>query len=347
MANNKYAGYTPKSSKQTREGGTTEIPNKLDKFNPFEFRKGMDYELTSIGCARLAESTLEEREKCTEVVLKNLEEHQSYYSALIQYTTGMNHAGQIDESSFKKYLETYTSSEGRGDGMICVKKERKDDKMSEPKYDKAEYTKEFKTDLLKEAIKKEVKKLTETFVEVDSPSDIKAANKETAAQEKEPSKKDMKGASKTSTVSIKSDIDAAKKELASLEKERSKHFATYEKGMKKAKNAKDADKRKDIEEETKSEYVKAVKQIQKNINDEKSKIKKLTDSLTDLSEESKKLRREVAKSMMERDTHLEILKIIKEAGVAMNEGSAGVVMYYEIAKTAYQEGFMAGLDKRQ
>ena len=50
---------------------------------------------------------------------------------------------------------------------------------------------------------------------------------------------------------------------------------------------------------------------------------------------------------MERDTHMEILNIIKEAGVSLREGSEGVKMYYEIAKTAYQEGFMAALDKNQ
>ena len=37
-----------------------EIGNRLDRVNPYEFRKGMDYELTSIGCARLAESTSED-----------------------------------------------------------------------------------------------------------------------------------------------------------------------------------------------------------------------------------------------------------------------------------------------
>ena len=93
MANNKYAGYNPKKE---------EIPTKLDQVNPYEFRKGMDYELTKMGCSRLAESTPEEREKETESVLKNLNEHQSYYSALIQFEGGMNQGGKINESSFKK-----------------------------------------------------------------------------------------------------------------------------------------------------------------------------------------------------------------------------------------------------
>ena len=78
----------------------------------------------------------------------------------------------------------------------------------------------------------------------------------------------------------------------------------------------------------------------------KSYFKRLWNALwdsTDLDEKAD--RREVAKTMMERDTHMELLKIVKEAGVSLKEGSGGVKMYYEIAKTAYQEGFMAGLKK--
>ena len=56
MANNKFYGYTPKTSKPTKLKGKAwsgegdgsayeEIGNRLDKVNPYEFRKGMDYEL--------------------------------------------------------------------------------------------------------------------------------------------------------------------------------------------------------------------------------------------------------------------------------------------------------------
>ena len=65
MANNRLYGYTPNPTKE-KEG------NRLDRLNPYEFRKGMDYELTAIGCSRLAESTPEEREKATETVLFSL-----------------------------------------------------------------------------------------------------------------------------------------------------------------------------------------------------------------------------------------------------------------------------------
>ena len=65
----------------------------------------------------------------------------------------------------------------------------------------------------------------------------------------------------------------------------------------------------------------------------------------DIALKEKLDKREVAKTMMEKDTHMAILEIIKEYGISLREGSQGVKAYYEIAKTAYQEGFMAGLHK--
>ena len=157
MANDKYYGYSPKKETRKPSTGVTDVGTRLDRVNPYEFRKGMDYELTKMGCSRLAESTLEEREKSTESVLKNLEEHAAYYSALIQFEAGMNQGGKISESSFKKYLENYTSE--RGDGMVEVKNEIKDDKMTEPKYKKEDTTIPFKTSQLKEAISNEIKNI--------------------------------------------------------------------------------------------------------------------------------------------------------------------------------------------
>ena len=155
MANNKLYGYTPDPSKE-KEG------NRLDRLNPYEFRKGMDYELTALGCYRLAESTLEEREKSTEKVIKNLEEYGGYYSALIQYETEYRNPveGQ-SKPSFKSYLKEIEDYQ-----MIEVDKKYTHDKMVEPKYKKEDYTVPFKTGkmgnfklkALKEAIKKEVRK---------------------------------------------------------------------------------------------------------------------------------------------------------------------------------------------
>ena len=103
MANNNLSGYTPKPSKQKREKGTTEINNRLNRYNPFEFRKGMDFELTNLGCARLAESSPNERQKATEKVLKNLEKHGGYYTSLITYETTYRNADR--KPSFTKWLQ--------------------------------------------------------------------------------------------------------------------------------------------------------------------------------------------------------------------------------------------------
>ena len=65
MANNAYYGYTPKPKK-----GNVGVPygndNRLDRINPYEFKKGMDYELSTLGISRLRESTLEQRQQSTE-----------------------------------------------------------------------------------------------------------------------------------------------------------------------------------------------------------------------------------------------------------------------------------------
>ena len=347
MANNKLYGYTPDPSKQKREEGSTEINNRLDRFNPYEFRKGMDYELTSIGCARLAESTIEEREKSTETVLKNLEEHQAYYSALIQYTTGMNQAGKIDKITFKKYLEENFPNTA-GTGMQCVKKEFKNDKMTDVKPNDINTIKMKTVQPLKEAIKREIKNILEAKGEDVYDMDL----------DTEPTKKAVKSTDKDTTVSVAKNIADLQKELegtelkgmrsnlAKLEAERKKIFDKFtpfpEDAGAKAKAHK--------------AYADAVRSKSKEISTQKEKIdtkesqieadiEKLTSSLTTLQHEEKIDRREVATTMMEKDTHLALLEIIKEAGVNMMEGAHGVKIHYEIAKESYKEGFMAALDK--
>ena len=155
MTNNKLYGYTPKTSNE-KDG------NRLDRLNPYEFRKGMDYELVSVGCSRLAESTLEERETATEKVIKNLQEYGGYYSALISYETEYrNPVEGVSKPSFKTYLKEMQDYQ-----MIEVNKTYSNDKMTEPKYKKEDYTTQFKTDkmgkfklkALKESIKKEILK---------------------------------------------------------------------------------------------------------------------------------------------------------------------------------------------
>ena len=314
MANNKYAGYTPTPSKEKFEMG-----NRLDRVNPYEFRKGMDYELTKLGCSRLAESTVEEREKSTETVLKNLKEHGAYYSALIQFEGGMNHGAKITETSFKKYLESYTS----GDGYEEIAKETT--KMEEPKYDKSEYTKKFKTDLLKEAIKKEIENILEV-----SGKEADKINKEDDKRKKKADKDSIttaKGKAKKEK--------ALNKEADKLEKERAKNKEKINPTLQKYKDGKiSAD-----------EYRKATKELVDRNKEIVARVKEIEKEKEEITLAEKMGRRDVAKTMMEKDTHMEILNIIKEAGVSLREGASGVKMYYEIAKTAYQEGFMAGLNK--
>ena len=294
MANNKYAGFTPKSNK------TMEATAQLDKFNPYEFRKGMDYELTKMGCSRLAESTPEERETATESLLTNLEEHQSYYSALIQFEAGMDQGGKINESSFKTYLKTYTTENGRGDGMVEVDKEIKDDKMVE----------------LKEAITKEIKNiLSEKKGDADDAKDEKKASKGAKGKDKK--------------------LKALDKEIEKLEKEKDKNKAKLQPDLKKYKDGK----------MTADQYRAKSKTLVDRNKEIVNRVKEIEKEKEEIALKEKLDRREVAKTMMEKDTHMAILEIIKEYGISLREGSQGVKAYYEIAKTAYQEGFMAGLHK--
>ena len=325
MANNKLYGYTPKMRKPSSDKGKAyaglekgktyeNLGNRLDRVNPYEFRKGMDYELIALGCSRLAESTPEEREKATESVLKNLDEHQAYYSALIQFEGGMNQGSKINESSFKKYLEAYTSE--RGEGMVEVDKEIKDDKMVDAKPNDLNTIKMKTIQPLKEAISQEIKNiLSEKKGDDDDAKDEKKAAKGAKGKDKK--------------------LKALDKEVDKLEKEKDKNKTKLQPDLKKYKDGKmSAD-----------DYRKKSKTLvdrNKEINARLDAIKKEKEEIA-LKEKLDK--REVAKTMMEKDTHMAILEIIKEYGVSLREGSQGVKAYYEIAKTAYQEGFMAGLHK--
>ena len=116
-----YAGYTPKHTTNNSE---------LDTINPYEFKRGMDYELVALGCARLKESSLEQRMKSTEKVVKNLKEHPSYYTSLIHYNSEFRN--KLKKPTFKKWLKEYD-----------------DENKMKPISEK---------DVLKEAIKQQIKK---------------------------------------------------------------------------------------------------------------------------------------------------------------------------------------------
>ena len=308
MANDKYSGYSPKKEETISNSGVPGSGTRLDRVNPYEFRKGMDYELIAIGCSRLAESTAEEREKATETVLKKLEEHQAYYSALIQFERGMDQGTPINEKSFKKYLESYTSE--RGEGMKEIKKDMKDkdNQMEEPKYDKSVYT-------LKEAIKTEI---TNILSEAKDKDEDDIADKKAKA-----------GAKKGSKAKIAKQIDKLAKERKDKEEKRQEFFDAYKK-TKKDKKATES-------------YKSKVMPLQDRIKEIDKEVKDFESELADLQKEEKDMRREAASMMMDKKVHLEILNIVKEAGVSLREGSEGVKMYYEIAKMAYMEGLTSGL----
>ena len=250
---------------------------------------------------------MDERENSTEKVLKNLEEHGGYYSALIQFTAGMDHAKPITETSFKEYLKNYTTE--RGDGMTEVETKLKDDKMAEPKYNKKDYTVPFKgsTETLKEAIKKEVVRLLK---EDEESKDHKSAEK---------GAKGKKG--------IEKKIAKVEEKKKAINKKRKEAFAKYSNSPKK---------QKDVER-----FKKVVKPLEAEVKTLDKDLEILNNELIGIATEAKLQRREIAKKMMGKDVHLEILEIIKEAGVSLKEGAEGVKMYYEIAKIAYQEGMMA------
>ena len=90
-------------------------------------------------------------------------------------------------------------------------------------------------------------------------------------------------------------------------------------------------------------YAKKQEPVTKEIKDIETEIKSLENTLEEAKHDEKELRREAARTMMGKDIHMEILNIIKEQGISLREGSEGVKMYYEIAKTAYMEGLTAGM----
>ena len=299
MANNKLHGYNPDPSKEVDE-------NRLDKFNPYEFRKGMDYELTTMGIARLAESTDDERRKATESVLKNLEEHGGYYTSLITYETKFrNEVEGMKKPSFKQWL-----SEQDLNKMQEVKA---GDKDSKHKSDKMEE--------LKEAIKIEIKNIL---------SEAKKDKEDKEVSDDDTDKKASKGAKGKEKA-----LAALDKEIEKLKAEKDKNKDKLSVPLKRYKDGKlTADEYRKLSDAT----VKRNKEIIARLDD----IEKEKEAIS-LNE--KLGRREVAKTMMEKDTHMAILEIIKEYGISLREGSQGVKAYYEIAKTAYQEGYMEGLQK--
>ena len=337
MANNKFYGYNPEPSKN-KEG------NRLDSLNPYEFRRGMDYELVELGCDRLQESTPEERMKSTETVLKNLTEHPNYYTGLTHYETQFRNATK--KPTFKTWLKEFHEE-------TSMKPVNMKDK-------------------LKEAIKSQIKsKLLEkkSFPDLTGDGEVTRADilKGRGVFEQDDEfdldfdKDDVnpdlgadRMAHKAGTKKGKG-VKGLDKEAEELEKEKEslkdkmfpliQSFKTKKKGKKPyGKTDYEADLKK-IKTSIKSSVYSG--EGNDHVTDRIKDINKRLDNIEKEKEEivlkEKMDKRAVAETVMDRAVHKELLKIVEECGVSLQEGAAGVRVYYEIAKTAYMEGLTAGL----
>ena len=127
MANDNFYGYkrNPKKVK-TKTGMRGSVDLDFESINPYEFKKGMNAELTKMG-TELRESSEEQREKATEIVIKNLQKLPAYYSLMEHYETiTRNMEGRKPTfNAFAKEMEGYKMKE--------VKEKFTVDKMKEIK----------------------------------------------------------------------------------------------------------------------------------------------------------------------------------------------------------------------
>jgi len=310
MANNKFYGYNPKPS-NNKEG------NRLDRVNPYEFKKGMDYELIELGCDRLAESTPEERMDSTEKVLKNLNEHGAYYTGLIHYETQFRNNDK--KPGFKSWLKNFH-----------------EETAMKPVSEK---------DKLKEAIKKQIKKsiLKEQSDDSGDFGDFDFDDVATTKAAAKAGKKKGKGVK-----GLDNEAEDLTKEKESLKdkmfpliqafkaKKKGKKPYTKDDYTADLKKIKTSDKSSVASAEGKDHVTDRIKAINKRLEDiEKEKEEIVLKEKMD--------RRSVAETVMDRAVHKELLNIIKEHGISLREGAAGIKTYYEIAKTSYMEGLTAGL----
>ena len=144
MANDNFYGYKRNSKKvKTKTGMRGSVDLDFESVNPYEFKKGMNAELSKMG-TELRESSEEQREKATETIIKNLQKTPAYYS-------------------FMEHYDTVTRNmEGRKPTFNAILKEMGDYSMKEVKEKfTVDKMKEIK---LKESIRTEVRnKINELF----------------------------------------------------------------------------------------------------------------------------------------------------------------------------------------
>ena len=368
MGNNKYYGFQPKHK------DTVKSTALLDRFNPYEFRKGMDYELTELGCLRLKESTTEEREKATEKVLKNLEHHPAYYTGLIQFESGMNHNGQIEGKNFKTWLKDHFDIPKTKEVTNMWKKDKMKD--SAHKNDKMEE--------LKESIKKEIKNILKeqggakaaAMADMEDSGEVEKPKKGKGPKSKgkdKPIRKDRFDKEEEAIKDILFRVDAKGKKpkeegdytkddpapgsMLFIKDELLEKYKTELKdeiddpqerkkaydNLQKEANATFEEAFNNFNEEFNAEgtlnlYVKDQPLFQtiKNLQ-ERLKLG-LSKARAGVEEEQRGMRRQVAETQMTREEALRLLEIVKENGISLREGTESVKVYYEIAKASYLEG---------
>jgi len=357
MANDKFYGYSPKPKK-----GSIGVPygndNRLDRVNPYEFKKGMDYELATIGISRLNESTPDQRQVSTEKVLKNLGTFPAYYSCKIQYETEYRNF-QGRKPSFNKYMkEKYENKMKpvdqtyKNDKMVALKEAIKNEIRSilsekmdpvgkedgdinnDGKKDKTDDYLKNKRDAISKAVGKKENKSVVAIGDQTKSHDRDGAKAGFGAgddlDDDTIDRKATKGAKKSAK-----GVKGIEKEIAAKKDEKKKLKAKIDPLI-----AKFKDKSLD-----KDSYMKKVGDTPKRIkalNDEIAKLEKSLDAA--LVKETDDMR-EVAATAMGRDVNRRLLEIIQESGANLHEGAAGVKMHYDIARKAYMEGLTAGLNK--
>jgi len=341
MANDKFYGYSPKPKKGSI-GAPYGNDNRLDRVNPYEFKKGMDYELATIGISRLNESTPDQRQVSTDKVLKNLATFPAYYSCKIQYETEYRNV-QGRKPSFNKYMkEKYENKmkpvdqKYKNDKMVALKEAIKNEIRSilsekmdpvgkedgdinnDGKKDKTDDYLKNRRDAISKATSKGKGKKSVKEEDDDAPDDDAVAKK--AAKKAKKKAVGVKG--------IEAEITKKKEEKKSLKAKVDPLIAKF--------------KAKELDKDTYMSKVGDIPKRIKAINDEIAKLEK--DSEAAALKETDDMR-EVAATAMGRDVNRRLLEIIKESGANLHEGAAGVKMHYDIARKSYMEGLTAGLNK--
>ena len=365
MANDKFYGYSP-SPKKGSIGVHYGNDNRLDRVNPYEFKKGMDYELATMGISRLNESTPDQRQTSTDKVLKNLANYPAYYSCKIQYETEYRNV-QGRKPSFNKYLkEKYENKMKpvdqtyKNDKMVALKEAIKNEirsilseKMDAVGKEDGDINNDGKKDKTDKYLANRRKAISKATGKNEAYGDEKVDDDGFPAGVSDKDKEKIKGLKKEEDEDDAPDDDVVAKKAAKSAKKKAKGVKGIEKEIAAKKDEKKALKAKidpliaKFKDKSldKDSYMKKVgdtpKRI-KSLNDEIAKLEKSLDAA--LVKETDDMR-EVAATAMGRDVNRRLLEIIQESGASLHEGAAGVKMHYDIARKAYMEGLTAGLNK--